>query len=410
MAKNITYLLGAGASAQCIPVVNGFGIASQIIDGNQTLISPFDRINLYDITNTNRVTIDSQGNFEKKGGDPLLDNFYYFESSLFPYKKTYLEDQSCFTLPIRVQEEYYDKVVNFHSFDTLARLYSRTRQLTSLRKLKSELAYLLSIYQIFKVHDKRYDLFLSTILDRDLNIPDNINIVSWNYDSQLQCSMRKFLTKGNPENISLEEASNKIGISSRLFKHSRPKIFCLNGTLECYTGNHSRKAPKGYFSQIIKDSYDVEKKKSFLKSFLNMRDRYLEMNSGKLKVNLFNAWNTQVLDGDEQLPSKGIFISEVKDILTKTDVLVVIGYSFPTFNRPVDRFILEDFIKNLNSKAHIGHSNAIPGLPPPSGPRVYIQDINAEKLKGKFSNTFSVAPNLIFTQEDVNEFLLPPEF
>ena len=34
--------------------------------------------------------------------------------------------------------------------------------------------------------DYRYDVFMATLLDRDMLLPENISIISWNYDYQLE--------------------------------------------------------------------------------------------------------------------------------------------------------------------------------------------------------------------------------
>jgi hypothetical protein len=80
-------------------------------------------------------------------------------------------------------------------------------------------------------------------------------------------------------------------------------------------------------------------------------------------------------------------ISSAKKVLEKTAVLVVIGYSFPFFNREIDR---ELFLKRNFEK-------------------VYIQDTNAKNTKELFSNVFETNDKKIVEYSNTDQFLLPAE-
>ena len=77
------------------------------------------------------------------------------------------------------------------------------------------------------------------------------------------------------------------------------------------------------------------------------------------------------------------------EIINDTDALVIIGYTFPFFNREIDRKVLS----RLSPKA-----------------KVYIQDLAPEKIKESFK---AVLPNFndnnISLIRDVTQFYLPPE-
>ena len=71
------------------------------------------------------------------------------------------------------------------------------------------------------------------------------------------------------------------------------------------------------------------------------------------------------------------------------DVLVIIGYTFPFFNRDTDRKILQYIKPNT---------------------KIYIQDLNPERIK---QSLMAVLPDFpeeqIFLRKDVDQFFLPPE-
>ena len=79
----------------------------------------------------------------------------------------------------------------------------------------------------------------------------------------------------------------------------------------------------------------------------------------------------------------------IDNIIKRTDVLVIIGYTFPFFNRDTDRKILQYIKPNT---------------------KIYIQDLNPERIKQSLT---AVLPNFpeeqIFLKKDVDQFFLPPE-
>jgi len=79
-----------------------------------------------------------------------------------------------------------------------------------------------------------------------------------------------------------------------------------------------------------------------------------------------------------------------KEIATKSDILVVIGYSVPFFNRAVDRLIFETYINNDREK-----------------PRIYFQNPN---IDGSFLTAqFKIDEKFITHIQDHNQFFIPHE-
>ncbi len=87
---------------------------------------------------------------------------------------------------LRLKEESY----KHSSIDTFAKkLYSKND--SNLKKLK----YILSCFFLYEQtlnFDNRYDSFFASILESHTEIPENLKIISWNYDSKLEIAFSDF--------------------------------------------------------------------------------------------------------------------------------------------------------------------------------------------------------------------------
>jgi hypothetical protein len=145
-----TYLLGAGASVGTIPVVKRFG------DGLTEFIE-FLREAQSQKTNSSQII-----------GNLIID-------------------------AIKLSEE----LNSYASFDTFAKklyLLGKVNELTVYKRVIS--TYILYC-NLFKPRDTRYDLFFASILDKGKNeilIPDNVNLITWNYDRLADISLQSILS------------------------------------------------------------------------------------------------------------------------------------------------------------------------------------------------------------------------
>ena len=99
--------------------------------------------------------------------------------------------------------------------------------------------------------------------------------------------------------------------------------------------------------------------------------------------------NTHLSFAFDDIASSVNLTNCVDNIIKRTDVLVIIGYTFPFFNRQTDRQILQCIKPNT---------------------KIYIQDLNPERIK---QSLMAVLPDFpeeqIFLRKDVDQFFLPPE-
>ena len=159
MAVNVTYLLGAGASFDVIPLVKSSG----------------------------------------GGANPSISqDILSLSDKLKRRREDTTEDQNLFlNQMVKDFEEIGNKARFFSSPDTYAKsLFLAGNQRSKIGILKRVLSFYITWKQLKnpRLVDRRYIPFLAGILEEtnNIKIPDNIKILSWNYDFQLELALRHF--------------------------------------------------------------------------------------------------------------------------------------------------------------------------------------------------------------------------
>ncbi len=220
-------------------------------------------------------------------------------------------------------------------------------------------------------------------------LPEGVNIISWNYDTQFELAYSNYLNKNEHALSSIQELlqvypnQKKFEIDNNL-----STIIKLNGS-----------------ATFIND--EVESKVDLVASNFNHVITELKKINNKRDENLTNvnfAW-----ENDEQVTKAR---EDAQSILLTSDVVVIIGYSFPTFNREVDREIFKQF--NSHCIERRGATVTFGWKPEEKfkiRKKIYIQDTpeNAPKIKERLkavgNNLFDVAE----IYDDVDQFFIPPE-
>ncbi|KJS06402.1 MAG: hypothetical protein VR77_05215 [Flavobacteriales bacterium BRH_c54] len=305
MDKNIfTYLIGAGASIQSIPTVAGF----------------------------------------KGGLEDFHDNLrikYSLADEPFSYKnfpKIAVSKKEAMDVFLADLTWLFNEIQNHSSIDTYARILYLTKNEYLLRKLKAVIDIYLTATQLFNGIDLRYETFLATILNgsatEDIELPKNIRILSWNYDFQFELACSMFFRKNTIEEIAkiLQTFPN---LNYENYFRDRFFIFKLNGTTSGYSSDSKQSEVNRleFDTSKIKDNLKEDEKKHVVE-FL-MLCYHLFTQEGTQTTSTINyAWE----DND----SNDITRNTAKQETADTNFLVVIGYSFPTFNRNVDKSILKN--------------------------------------------------------------------
>ncbi len=105
------------------------------------------------------------------------------------------------------------EAVHHETFDTLAKKYYLLNDYGSLKKLKTTLIVYFTLSQlcrlpifpgsglsgpIYPLVDKRYDSFIAAIAEKNggkLQLSGNVKIITWNYDLQLELSLKRYVSK-----------------------------------------------------------------------------------------------------------------------------------------------------------------------------------------------------------------------
>jgi hypothetical protein len=286
MPETFCYLLGAGASCKVLPVSENF---------------PEKMEEFLSFYNEFRAEHDRQN-----PSDPNISaNFLKYESD-FKDSMNWLMTEA----------------KNHTSIDTFAKMLHLTNDYNGLARLKATLATYLVMAQAKYGTDLRYDGFLATILHPGPPmgiglplIPDNIRIVTWNYDIQLEKGFYQYLQNK-------EEKARKFTIYHNITKNRHIKR--INGLAWVPTLNY----PKSHeYAEAALRPFSIDTVFIALERYFNFK-----ANTAAFHLDIQFAWE---LMSDLEL-FKGTVAPAIKD----TTILIDIGYSFPFFNREIDRILL----------------------------------------------------------------------
>lgn len=207
-------------------------------------------------------------------------------------------------------------------------------------------------------------MFFASLLNTELELPDNVNIISWNYDHQLEMGYQNYSA------LNILKCQEKLDIYPRE-SATNGKVVKLNGSAhQWYDKNRN---------SYLFDEEDGDIFKSIMRSFAHPT-----LKTSKFALNF--AW--------EKGPNQRRAIEIAEDILEKTDELVIIGYSFPYFNRDVDIKLLMRTLDSVKRIKVMVHPNDFESV------KQSIQDII-----GEFAG--SIVPEL---HNDLDQFYIPSKF
>ena len=343
---NITYLVGAGASAEIIPCVADF---------TEKLSSSIDyyraeKNNVLDFLNKN-----PDKSFPKNIEKEYDDFFNSLESILSEAKK-------------------------YSTIDTYAKYLYITNRYESIGLLSLLLSIGLLFFQKEGV-DKRYDDFWSSVLEDTPIPPANMKILSWNYDLQFEQSYLKFSKQKSISNCQAFLRVFPSNSKSYLADYKDDNQFALvklNGGIVKYDSQAGR------FQTLIDDCFE------FYIGIKNIITQYFnwlpESNNGKRAIHIGYAWDTIRRD------PKNTSVIIGKEMAKSSDTLIIIGYSFPFFNRKVDREIIGS-MSNLRN--------------------IYVQDLYPERIISRLKSIIPEKMNFsisISPLKDTKQFFIPYEF
>lgn len=202
------------------------------------------------------------------------------------------------------------------TIDTYARKLYLTKRTRDLDRLKALLCAFFLWEQLEHKPDGRYDTFLANVIDgQTLNIPENISFISWNYDSQMELAFRVYRL-----NTSLAVfEKNIVGDWPPLTKGGR--IFKVNGSATFMDGQ---------IVSMIKEYEESSVAVQIIQIYTNSMADTSSMGF-QFRTHLSFAW--------EDSKNSAKMLESIRATTQDCVEVVVIGYSFPFFNRETDREI-----------------------------------------------------------------------
>jgi hypothetical protein len=283
----VTYLFGAGASAEALPLVKS---------------NP-------------EFHIDDLPTALRRVGDQIKD-----ENKVPELNNTAAD----------LKESFYwlaERSEKFNTVDTFAK-YCYLKKNDDLERVKRIISAYFTIDQIInKKIDNRYLVFLTTILEKEYEFPKEVKILNWNYDSQFQIA----------SNIFKQEA---ISIPNPYSFIQADPLLTYFPSIGMFTSPHETEYEK--FSLVHLNG--------IAGYYRNTEGFVLNSISEVLTISDFLQSTIKTINQNHHLLSFGWEISPKKrtserleigkKIIEGSEILVIIGYSFPFFNREVDQEIL----------------------------------------------------------------------
>ncbi len=377
--KNIAYLLGAGASANCLPVINELpsrlkrfiDIIQQAINFAETDSSPlkpedFNKDNVVQLKEDVKWLIDEMRNH--KTVDTLAKKFYLIE-------------------------ERHNDLVKLKKILSSYFIFEQILPTPDIRTLEIDGK---EVKQDKELPDKRYDSFIATIINGkpgELSLSPNFKIVSWNYDIQMELAYKQYKPSDNIFGIQHQLQSiptKSYATSDNHLNADKFSLVRLNGI----AGLMSFDAINYHLKKGIINN---EKLTHSISAIANSYRQAPTEESEYLNYSWENSEDYQYIYRRKQ----GV-IDEACQIMRKADIIVIIGYSFPIFNRNIDREIFADC---------------------PNLKKVYVQDKNANEIKELISSSIgafnSELRSVIYNNtqwsvevipvNSVEQFFIPPE-
>lgn len=339
----VTYLLGAGASYKAVPIIGELNDAfleiNQLCNGNRAVNARKDLIKPKSLFDSHMKT-----------GASAAKLFGTVDTYAKKLSLTHNHDLVQFKAALSLFFTIWQEVDKKHLAGRIS------------KDLKNGNISYLDV-------DDRYMSLLANYLykkNTEVLLSEDVNFITWNYDTQLERAISLFIDK------SLETILKHFTVYP-YYSENKPKILHLNGIAGLY-----------------KDFEDENKMKTLFKDgrYKNPSELFETilhfMEKSENKVNKNDEYFTYAWETDD-ISLKAVKYAE--EMLKETNVLVIIGYSFPTFNDSVDKKLF----KCLNES--------------PNFNMVYYQDPNAsvELLNARFG----IDEKKIKIVKEVDQFILP---
>lgn len=349
--SKIIYYIGAGASYGKRKIINKDTLAEEevLAEGLPIVAEIPGRIR----------------KFRKFINDCVIDpTFMYRFKGMFQTRGSEIERQKQDML--HDIDELIDGIVSHATIDTYAKKLFLTRDYSRFKVLKNVLCAFFVWEQLDHSVDQRYDTFLANVLSQsNLYLPQSISFISWNYDSQFELAYSYYSKNGKFPVYDKNQDNTWVKLPEY------GCVFKVNGS-----------ATYGDFS-VVNEILEYDELPNDIQLIMFYGDSKADTKSlgYQFTPHLSFAW--------EQAEKQAKMMEYVKQVTTDTISVVVIGYSFPFFNREIDREIIGS-MHNLKT--------------------IYIQDPNAEAINQSLRAVLPEGTNIkIEFRKNCDQFYLPNE-
>jgi hypothetical protein len=375
---NITYFLGAGASSNCLPMMGDF--RDRLGRFSSHLYTEIRRSREYfKVHAINELAAEIDEGW-LGAADRLAGNISWLLT----------------------------EIAKHQTIDTLAKKYFIKNCQEELLKLKS-VVYTFFLYQqsniqkISECPDKRYDTFIASVIGKQINnieMPGNIKFITWNYDLQFELAYQEYAA------LNINQIQQNLNCSPSYFSMDRqyrfnPEKFALvrlNGVIGIPTLRNQKDNLQPSYPDAINKA-----NKPFNQLIKIYEEITAPVNDAQVFVSgiaLYNYdWEYQESFKQKVYPDFTRREMIAKQILNNTEILVIIGYSFPIFNRETD-------------------SQLFKYLRPEVCRNIYIQDRQPDKIQSRIQSFIPSGfiygsqggQGKVILNKDVDQFFLPDEF
>lgn len=242
--------------------------------------------------------------------------------------------------------------LKYGTIDTYAKKLDLNSNRQELLRLKMSVSLFFSIWQIlhdnpikkrgeiaFDDVDRRYISLMASILRRESDVKnkivDNVRFVTWNYDLQIESAFKAF----GLDFLDWESISKDLIFRVDDNNEQELEVCHLNG----YHGFFKVGNIEG---NILSDqrSSEVREIVDFIYERLSLQPGSIDF-----KNHINYAWEKNILANKTR--------KEALRIFSTTDILIIIGYSFPNFNKEIDK-LLFDKLRGRKTKIYFQDPNA----------------------------------------------------
>lgn len=242
--------------------------------------------------------------------------------------------------------------INFGNIDSYAKYLYHTNKKEQLMKVKIALTFYFVYNQLFHSaaqDEKRYLNFITSMINSEHRFPENVKILSWNYDFLVQNASALFGEEKFSEGQGVAHRSPafleyfphcgyEFNLTHNQYVNDQFSLVHLNGIAGFYIKKN--KTGNNVFSSIFNDlGKNEHNARVDAEEVLSAFDREYS----NIPHLMTFAWETNC----ETKSSLSNSYEIAKKIIKDTTTLVVIGYSFPFYNREVDNMIFDEIKPTL---------------------------------------------------------------